>query len=246
MRTISRALSVLDCFEASASKLSLQEISTRIGLAKSTTFRVVKTLEDHGYLVRLQDQKYCLSLKLARLGGLAQGTLDVVQVARPIMENLARSSRECVTLFTSEGREFVCLDVCTTPAPLMSANRPGERAPLGLGAASLVLMAHLPGPALQEMLPSIARRVRHSQRDLGSILANVRKQQYAVSHGGSIPGVSALSVPLFGADDTSRYSLNIVMPTVRVQGRIAPLLKLLRQAGRKVSRGLGASEHAKG
>ncbi|MEO8440931.1 MAG: IclR family transcriptional regulator C-terminal domain-containing protein, partial [Betaproteobacteria bacterium] len=93
----------------------------------------------------------------------------------------------------------------------------------------------------KSMLPAIARRVRHSQRDLVSILGNVRSQRYAVSHGGSVPGLSALAVPLFSADDTVRYSLNLVMPTTRVRGRIAPLLKLLRKAGQKVSTGLGAS-----
>jgi len=241
MRTIRRAFSVLDCFSAATPKLSLQEISNRLRLAKSTTFRLVRTLEDLGYLVRLEDQRFCLSLKLARLGGLAQATLDVCQIARPVMESLARSARESVTLFTIEAQDFICLDVCTTPAPLMSLNRPGERAPLSLGAASLILMAYLPDQTLKGMLPAIARRVRHSQRDLLSILGNVRKQQYAVSHGGSVPGLSALSVPLFSADDTARYSLNIVMPTVRAQGRIAPLLRLLRNAGRKVSTGLGAS-----
>jgi len=241
MRTIRRAFSVFDCFSDSTPKLSLQEISNGLRLAKSTTFRLVRTLEDLGYLVRLEDQKFCLSLKFVRLGGLAQATLDVCQIARPVMENLARLSGESVTLFTVEGQSFICVDVITTSAPLMRLNRPGERAPLSLGAASLVLMAYLPEQALKSMLPSVARRVRHSQRDLMSILSNVRKQQYAVSHGGSVPGLSALSVPLFTSDDTVRYSLNMVMPTVRARGRIAPLLKLLREAGQKVSTGLGAS-----
>lgn len=52
--------------------------------------------------------------------------------------------------------------------------------------------------------------------------------------------MSALSVPLFGADQRVRYSLNIVMPTARARGRIVPLLRVLRDAGRKVSLGLGA------
>lgn len=240
MRTVRRAFSVFECFSSSTPKLSLQAIASELRLAKSTTFRLVKTLEDLGYLVRLDDQKYCLSLKFVRMGGLAQTTVDVCKIARPVMETLARTSRESVTLFTAEGEEFICLDVVTTPAPLMSLNRPGERAPLSLGAASLVLMAYLPEPALKSMLPSIARRVRHSQRELLSILSTVRKQQYAVSHGGSVPGLSALSVPLFGTDNVVRYALNIVMPTIRVQGRVAPLLDLLRKAGRKVSIGLGA------
>ncbi|HEX2828224.1 MAG TPA: IclR family transcriptional regulator [Burkholderiales bacterium] len=241
MRGVDRTLAVFECFSAASPKLSLQEISNRIGLAKSTTHRVVSSLEASGYLVRLRDQRYCLSLKFARLGGIAQDTLDVRQAARPFMEALADASGESVTLFSLEKQEFVCLDVVTTPAPLMSLNRPGDRAPLGLGAASLVLLAHLPQAELKAVLPAVARRVKHTQRDLVSILANVRRQRYAVSHGGNIPGISSLGAPVSGADDAVRLSLNIVMPTARVQGRVAPLLRLLREAASQVSSGLGAS-----
>lgn len=240
MRTIRRAFSVLDCFSAAAPRLSLQELSNRLRLAKSTTFRVVHSLEALGYLVRLADQRYCLSLQFARLGGLARDTLDVRQIARPAMEELADLSGESVTLFAVEGGDFVCLDALTTSAPPMSLYRPGERAPLSLGAASMVLMAYLPEDAMRGMLPAVARRMRHTREELRSILSNVRKQQYAVSHGGSAPDLSGLSVPLFSADATVRHSLNIVMPTLRARGRIAPLLKALRKAGQKVSAGLGA------
>jgi DNA-binding IclR family transcriptional regulator len=137
MRTVSRALSIFGCFSASAPKLTLQEIATRLQLAKSTTFRLVGALEDQGYLVRLQDQRYCLSLRFGRLGALAQSTLDVRQIARPVMESIARSARVSVTLFTVDGQEFVCLDVCAAAAPSIAVVRPGARAPLGLGAASL-------------------------------------------------------------------------------------------------------------
>jgi len=242
MRTVGRAFAVLDCFSAAAPRLTLQEIADRLGLAKSTAFRMVNALDDLGYLVRLKDQRYALSLRLARLGALAQATLDVCQIARPAMEQLARASRESVTLFTIEGAEYICLDVCSPPAPVQGLNRPGQRNPLNLGAASLVLMAYQPDAALARIVPVVARRMRHSQRDLRSILENVRKQQYAVSHGGAIHGLSAMSVPLFDTDDSVRYSLNIVFPTARARGRIAPLLKSLRRAGHKVSAGLGGSQ----
>lgn len=100
-------------------KLSLQEISNALKLAKSTTFRLVKTLENLGYRVRLEDQRYCLSLAFVRLGGLAQNTLDVCQIARPVMANLAMTAGESVTLFTVEGQEFICVDVFTTPAAVL-------------------------------------------------------------------------------------------------------------------------------
>lgn len=241
MRSVGRALAVLECFSASTPQLSLQEIATRLGLPKSSTFRLVNFLEELDFLVRLENQKYTLSLKIARIGELARTFLDVRQAARPMMQELASISNESVTLFALTGHEFTCLEVCAVSAPLMVLYRPGQRSPLTLGAASLVLMAYLPENALRDVLHTVARRVRHSRRELQSILAHVRKQQYAVSHGGAFPGISALSVPVFSLDANAQYSLNIVMPTVRARGRIAPLLEHLRVSGVKLSAILGAN-----
>lgn len=244
MRTIRRALSVFGCFSNERPSLSLQEISITLRLAKSTTFRLVQSLEDAGYLIRLADQKYCLSFKFVRLGGLAQSTLDICQISLPVMKHLASVSGESVTLHTIEGLNRVCLNVVTTPAPLMSLNHPGECAPLSLGAASLVLMAYSTNHSSEKTLASLAKQLRHSQKDLQSIFRNVKKQGYVVSHGGSVPGLSAISVPIFDIQDQARYSLSIVLPTIRARGRIAQLTAILREAGRKISAGFGArAEH---
>ncbi len=204
MRTIQRAFSVIDCFSAATPQLSLQELATRLRLAKSTTFRLVRVLEELGYLVRLEDQRYSLSLQFVRLGGLAQAALDVRQIARPVMEELAGQTGETVTLFALEGEDFVCIEALITSAPPMSMYRRGERAPMSLGAASLVLMAHMPDDAIKAILPAVTRRMRHSRKELLLILESVRRQEYAVSHGGRALGLSGLSVPLFSADGAVR------------------------------------------
>jgi DNA-binding IclR family transcriptional regulator len=242
MRSVKRAFSVLHCFSPASLRLTLQEIADRLGLAKSTAFRLVNTLEQLGYLVRLNDQRYSLSHQFVRLAAVARASVSIRDIARPNLEQLSRTAGESVTVFTIDGGDYVCVDVCSPSAPVMGLNRPGQRGPLNLGAASLVLMAYQPESVLKRILPGVARRMRHSQRDLRSILATVRKQEYAVSHGGAIPGISALSVPLFCADDSVRYSLNVVMPTARARGRIVPVLGSLRKAGHKVSTGLGAAQ----
>lgn len=242
MRTINRTSSVLECFSASTPHLSLQEISRRIKLPKSTTFRLVNALEDLNLLIRLENQKYALSLKITRLGDIARISADLRQIAHPVMMDLASASNECVTLFTLTGHEFTCLEVCAMSTPSMVLHRPGQRSALTLGAASLVLMAHMPEDALRALLPSVAQRVRYSQRELKSIVERVKKQRYAVSHGGAFQGMSALSVPVFSLDDNARYSLNIVMPTARARGRIEPLLAQLRNCGRKLSLRLGGHD----
>ena len=72
MRAVQRILGVFECFSPGHSSLTLQEIVEGIDLPKSTAFRIVQSLRKSGYLVRLHDQRYCLSFRFIRLGGLVE------------------------------------------------------------------------------------------------------------------------------------------------------------------------------
>src|SRR3546814_4627822 len=94
MRAVERIFSVFDAFDADHTKLTLQEISERIGLSKATTFRLVNSLDKKGYLVRLEDQRYCLSMKILRLAGVVASGLNVRDIAHPIIVELAQERSE--------------------------------------------------------------------------------------------------------------------------------------------------------
>src|SRR6187200_1891544 len=98
MRAAHRILSIFESFTSEKSSLSLHEISERIELPKSTAFRIIQSLQKAGYLVRLEDQQYCLSFRFTRLAGLVGSTLGIREVARPIMSELAESTRETISL----------------------------------------------------------------------------------------------------------------------------------------------------
>ena len=63
LRSIGRALEVLDCFDGKA-PLALKEIGVATRLPESTLFRVLLTLEKHGYLTQAVDGTYQLAPKL--------------------------------------------------------------------------------------------------------------------------------------------------------------------------------------
>ena len=96
MRSVQRILAVFESFTAEKNSLTLQEIADRIDLPKSTAFRFVQSLEKSGYLVRLEDQQYCLSLRFTRLAGLVKSTLGIREIARPMLAELAEKTKETV------------------------------------------------------------------------------------------------------------------------------------------------------
>ena len=93
IRAVERAFAIFEAFDHKHTMLTLQEIGKRIGLSKATTYRLVNCLYDLGYLVRLEDNRYCLSLKLTRLSGLVRSTIGIRDVAQPIMRRPGKENR---------------------------------------------------------------------------------------------------------------------------------------------------------
>ena len=241
MRGVQRTVAVFDCFTPQHMSLTLQEISGHIGLAKSTTFRIVQSLEEDGYLIRLDDQKYCLSFRFTRLAGMVMSTLSIRQIARPLMQELARLTSETVTLNMATGRDRTCIDVIDTPAPLMSMARPGQHVRLEhRGATAKTLMAYLPAIQQERLLAQPASTAGRPPAELLAELAKIRKDGYCVSHGERVLGLSAIAAPIHETNETINYCITITAPTVRLKPRIDGFVKAMLKTTHDISRRLGA------
>ena len=248
MRGVQRTVAVFDCFTPQRPSLTLQEISGRIRLPKSTTFRIVQSLEQVGYLIRLEDQKYCLSFRFTRLAGLVMSTLSIRQVARPPMFELARHTNETITLNMANGRDRTCIDVIDTPSPLMSMARPGQQVRLdGKGATGKMLMAHLPAKELHKMAGVAAKATSRKASELLSELARIKKDGYCVSDGERVLGLSAIAAPVWNGVEganSANYCITITAPTVRLKPKLDEFVKLLLKTSHTISRRLGADSIA--
>jgi len=243
MRAVQRILAIFESFSVETSSLTLQEISDRIELPKSTSFRIVQSLEKAGYLVRLEDQKYCLSFRFTRLAGLVRSTLGIREIARPVLVDLAQTTQETISLHTLSGRNRVCIDaVAIASSPLRSVVQPGEQLPLGTGSASKVLLAHMPKSLVSPIVLAAVRKTKRSQSEILAEIAKARKQGYAVSHGERLLGLSAISVSIKDSHDEVHYCLSIGGRTVRIQANEKNLIRQALKAGASISRQFGGAE----
>jgi DNA-binding IclR family transcriptional regulator len=240
MRTVERALGIFDCFSRSRPTLSLQEIVARNGLAKSTTFRLVSSLVEAGYLMRLDNQRYCLSFKFTLLAGLVQSTLSLRDLARPVMVELSQATGETVTLNGLEGQSRICLDVVHAPSPLMSVTRSGTRSPLLDGATARVLMSRLEEPLRSRAIARAARTLRIPKTDLTVDLDRVARQGWAVTHGERVPGLTAVAAPVGDSDGNWPWCVTVAGPTIRLKTRERSLVRQTCRAATQISRLMGA------
>jgi len=240
MRSVQRILAVFESFTPARTALSLQQIADRIELPKSTAFRIVRSLEECGYLVRLEDQRFCLSLRLTRLAGLVKSTLDIREISRPIMVELSADTGETVAIYTIAGGDRVCIEsIGSSSSPLRTVLQPGEQFPLAVGSASKVLMAYLTGPTAAPIISAAARATRRTPAQVVSELETVRRQGFALSHGERLLGLSAMSAPIRDIDDQVRYCLTLNGPSVRMQVHEKEFVRRLVRAAADISRLFG-------
>ena len=70
-------------------------------------------------------------------------------------------------------------------------------------------------------------------------MARIREQGYAVSHGERLLGLSAISAPIWDAQEEARYCITVNGPTVRIQMHEREFTKLVKKAAADISRQYG-------
>jgi len=239
IRAVSRALAIFDVFDNDHLSMSLQEIGTRLGMPKATTFRLVNTLESSGFLVRLENQQYCLSHKLTRLAGLVHAGVTLRVIARNVMREVNEKTGETITLNIVDGNNRMCIDVVDTPSPLMTIARPGDRVPLLNGATSRILLAYMSAEDLEGTLASIPEAGHVDRTALERELSRFRRQGYAITRSQRVPGVTAIAVPIFRNDGAVNECLALTGPSTRVDSRDGDFIEIMLKAGQELTNSTG-------
>lgn len=128
---LARGLEVLACFRSGDKTLGNQDIAQRTRLPKSTVSRLTYTLTRLGYLTHSEESgKYRLGTATLALGSGMLARLDVRQMARPLMQELADFSKGTVALGTRDRMSMLYLENCRSDAGLTISLDVGSRIPL--------------------------------------------------------------------------------------------------------------------
>jgi DNA-binding IclR family transcriptional regulator len=181
----SRVAALLSAFETEHNAMSLSELSRRTQLPLTTVHRITGELTRHGLLERDEYQRYRIGLRLWEIASTASRAVDLRAAASPMLQDLYASTRENVQLAVLDGTEAVYLELLSGPESVHVVTKVGRRLPVHATGVGLVLLAHAPIEAQDEVLAApLARFTRHTitdHRRLRRMLADVRRDGYAIS-----------------------------------------------------------------
>jgi DNA-binding IclR family transcriptional regulator len=222
---VDRALSIIAALENSQMPRKLSEISLTTGFYKSTILRILESLQDAGYVVRVEQSKYTLGPAVMQLGLAYDRANPLRYHIIPALEVLVAAGTESPSFHIRQTtEERLCLFRLNSNHSTLDRVRPGDRLPINRGAAGKVLMAF------------------GTPSEQGEETDGIRASGFAVSLGERDKLCAGIAVPVFSGRDRIVGALSLSGPRERFTPEdIARMLPHLLKAARRISADLGGT-----
>ncbi len=201
VRSVLKALSVLEQFINSNKEKGVHELSTSTNLPVSTIQRLVNTLQVKGYLIQNPiTKKYRLGYALYNLGRSFSNNLNWIDEAKCYMTELVNEHQETVNLAILEGHQIVYLTKVDSPHILRPNFTIGTKYPAHCTSLGKCLLAHLPPKVLESLLKEpldyYTEKTVIDVEKLTTELIEIRNQGYAIDDEEFQEGLRCTSVPI--------------------------------------------------
>lgn len=244
VKSAERVLEIFELLKAYPNGLTLKEISSELGYAGSSTFELVKTLSERGYLLGDDQKRYSLGAKLIQLGAYASSYLDMNKIAAPILKRLMETLQETVFMAILSGNEIVYVSIVDSFRSIRTNARMGGRKPIyctGLGKAFLSFMPEDEREALLQNLhlDPITGNTITDPDELRRQLDVFRSQGYAVDDGEIEVGLWCAAAPIYNSKGHIEAAISVSGPSTRMKENQNNIVLELTAAANELSEKLG-------
>jgi DNA-binding IclR family transcriptional regulator len=243
-QSVARALSLLDRVAAGTSTLT--ELAEAEGVHKSTVLRVLRVLEDGGYVHRDAEHRYALGAHLFRLAQQALDTVEVRRVAAARLRRLRDETGQTVHLAVLDGAAVTYVDKLEPrDAAVRMSSRIGMSAALHCTAVGKVLLAGLPAAERGDLVAGLELRAMTPRTLTGvpALLAEVdrvERRGWAEDRAENETYINCVAAPVRGPDGRTLAAVSVSVPDVLLpRERVLDLVPPLLSATADVSRDCG-------
>jgi len=248
VQSLSRALALLECIAESDLGITLSDLAQRVGLAASTTHRLLNTLEHHGFAALDTDRGvWFVGVKAFTVGNAFLADRDVVGIARPHMRRLMEETGESVNLAILDQHEVVFLSQVQCREMMRMLVRLGGRAPVHASGAGKALLAALSPAEVRARvtghgLDRFTTSTLATPEALATDLDRVRARGFAFDDEEHAVGLRCVAATVHDEHGEAVASLSLSGPRARITDeRIEPLGRMVVRTANDVSAALGGA-----
>lgn len=241
IQSLARGLQILDVLINARRPYSVTELAAILDVDKSSASRLIRTMENYGYVKQDRNSRaYTIGKRLFTIGLQLTNRYAIRESAKPYLNHLAAKTGECAHIGVySSGHALVTDDVQPETSLLRVIGNSGRLIGLHNTAVgkSLIAFGDFPMP---DELP---RLTPNTITDIDVLLAqldDVRKLGYAVDDEENEPGVRCIASPVFDDMGVTVATIGISGPTVRVTNdNLESLAQIVKEVAYNFSCELG-------
>ena len=241
--TLVKGLAALEALETVDEGLTLTELARRLKESQTVVFRVLKTLEGHGYVQHDPvSRRYTLGLRIWEIGAKAVGRTGLVEAARPVLKWLTTVTGQTSGLIVLRGTDVLYLDIREGQEALRFYAEPGARAPAYGTASGKAMLAWHPEGVTQVVKAGMRRLTPTTivrAADLRRELQEIRRTGVAINRGERQPDIVAVAAPLFDARGECVAAVGIAGSRTRFTDDVEDFKRHVRKASEEISTKLG-------
>jgi IclR family pca regulon transcriptional regulator len=244
VQSLRKGLRLLEAVARSDESLTLSQISSASGLDPGTCFRMLHTLVEDGYLAKLDDRRFGLTLKVLDLGYNAIARRDVRTLVRPVLRGLVDETSEAASFAVLHGNDVLYVERVRAGLTRLGVDiRIGTTVPVVSSVLGLCLLAFTPQRRIDAVLQTIAAGASPSKADITQTLTKIRHDGFYLDDSFYGNGLRVLAAPVLDADGQPLGAISVAAPSMRTSAEdlreiaLAPLMSAVKD----LARGLEAS-----
>jgi IclR family pca regulon transcriptional regulator len=241
VEALGRGLALLDCFVGPGPQLTLGALAERLGVNKGTTFRMLRTLEDAGFVQHdAQTRRYQLSLKVLDLGNACLDALSYPVVALPFLEALREELQEAAGMAVLDGENVRYVARASAHRITSVELRVGTALPAHATSLGKVMLAELDAERIaarygREGLETYSTCTTASVSALQAELDDVRRLGYAIAEDELGIGICSVAAPVYASPRRLLAAIDVTIRASddsreRLLTRCLPALRRTAQA----------------
>jgi DNA-binding IclR family transcriptional regulator len=213
VNALARGLEILRCFQPGKAYLTNADLARETGFPKPTVSRLTHTLCQLGYLeYSLPMGKYLLASGVLGLGYSMLANLDVRNLARPAMQELAEYSRVSVAIGVRDRLGMIYVETCRSSARVTLRLDVGSRIPIATTSMGKALICGMPQNERDAILDEIRQADSENwpriKVDLEKAFRDYDRLGFCIALGEWQPEIRAVGVPLTGVRGEKQMAFN--------------------------------------
>lgn len=239
-------MEILKSFTPGNLELSVAELSRKVNMPKSTTYRLLKTLSQGGFTEYVRNtRKFHIGTALYTLGSLYLSTTDVLKAANPVIQTINELTSEAVNIAILEGQYITIIQKVEAKHDLRWNTHIGYSTPAYASAIGKALLSELTDEEIdalftEEKLKPVTESTIVSKTELRRQLKTIRRTGFGFQKKESVEGIEAVGCVIRDYTGKAVAGVSIAVPMFRMnKNRREKLTALIKMGSDLISYRLG-------